>query len=324
MATKRKAYVCARCGKTTDLGLAVARMRHGKVTVGGTSSTPAVYVPLCSPQCALAARPIGEYYREANLALVHLSRQEFGHQGWLLLHALADAYAPQRDAATMRTFLAAFVRTYPCALCKSHLAPMVAAHPPDLTSRDALMRWLCARHNQVNARLGKSHIAYTGMPPADSLSDEPPSAVIGPARTADGMFTATTGLDLTARRVGRQRLGQATWLFLHSAAVAYQYAQRVTAADRRHTLALYAALGSLYPYRTDGARITDALQRTGRATFANRVLADRRTYMQWLCELHNEVNSRLGKPVYSPALIRASLEAGHGCANHHRHQYTVA
>ena len=129
------------------------------------------------------------------------------------------------------------------------------------------------------------------------------------------MFTATATLHLAARCLGRQRLSQATWLFLHSTAVSYEYAQRVTAADRRHTLALYTALGSLYPYRVDGSRITDALRRTATATFVDGVLADRQTYMQWLCELHNEVNSRLGKPVYSPVLIRVSLEASRGCVS---------
>ena len=32
---------------------------------------------------------------------------------------------------------------------------MLAEHPPELESNAALTLWLCARHNQVNKRLGK-------------------------------------------------------------------------------------------------------------------------------------------------------------------------
>ena len=175
-------YVCAQCGCATRDGLAVARQQ-------GAGDATAVYVALCDRErCVRAgALRIGDYYREANLALVHLSRQQFGHQGWMLLHALADAYEPRRDAASVRAFLAAFVHAYPCALCRSHLAPMVAAHPPALESRDALMRWVCARHNQVNARLGKPHVRYVGMPAAPrggGGGDEDDSDGVGVVRAA--------------------------------------------------------------------------------------------------------------------------------------------
>jgi FAD-linked sulfhydryl oxidase len=37
----------------------------------------------------------------------------------------------------------------------------MAAHPPDLSGRAGLSRWLCERHNEVNVKLGKERFECT-------------------------------------------------------------------------------------------------------------------------------------------------------------------
>lgn len=43
----------------------------------------------------------------------------------------------------------------PCGECKQHWRALLAATPPDYSSREAFFAWGVAAHNQVNARLGK-------------------------------------------------------------------------------------------------------------------------------------------------------------------------
>ena len=44
---------------------------------------------------------------------------------------------------------------YPCSWCALHLSENLKLHPPDVSGRAALSKWLCERHNDVNERLGK-------------------------------------------------------------------------------------------------------------------------------------------------------------------------
>ena len=91
-------------------------------------------------------------------------RVELGRGTWNLLHRMAAKY-PAAPSAGARSAMAAFFVTlgdvYPCDECAEHFrgllaAPGAGAALADATaSGEALGLWLCARHNDVNARLGK-------------------------------------------------------------------------------------------------------------------------------------------------------------------------
>ena len=44
---------------------------------------------------------------------------------------------------------------YPCSHCAADFDERVKEHPPDVSGRLGLSRWLCERHNEVNKKLGK-------------------------------------------------------------------------------------------------------------------------------------------------------------------------
>lgn len=81
-----------------------------------------------------------------------------GRATWTFLHTTA-AYFPDKPTpmhkAHMLSLLKALPSLYPCSFCGEHLGTSLRANPPDVSSRKALSWWLCERHNEVNARLGK-------------------------------------------------------------------------------------------------------------------------------------------------------------------------
>lgn len=71
---------------------------------------------------------------------------------WRDLHLRAMQTNPgQNDGA----WLAAFRKRLPCSGCRQHWDAMVKAAPPNW---NAYFAWTVARHNEVNARLGKPQI----------------------------------------------------------------------------------------------------------------------------------------------------------------------
>jgi FAD-linked sulfhydryl oxidase len=90
---------------------------------------------------------------------------------------------------------------------------------------------------------------------------------------------------LTADELGRQ-----TWAFLHT--MAAYYPENPTAQQQRQVSFLFNALASLYPCHVCAEHLSDELQvHPPRVESGN-------SLSQWLCEVHNEVNERLGKPVF--------------------------
>ena len=60
--------------------------------------------------------------------------------------------ATQRVQA--RRFFDALGDLYPCATCRADFRVDSRASPPRVDSRASLSRWVCERHNEVNAKLG--------------------------------------------------------------------------------------------------------------------------------------------------------------------------
>jgi len=81
-----------------------------------------------------------------------------GRATWAFLHSTA-AYLPDEptpaQSSAAAALLDAVAELYPCGYCAAHLRSYMDQHPPDTRSGTALSAWLCAKHNEVNARLGK-------------------------------------------------------------------------------------------------------------------------------------------------------------------------
>lgn len=100
-----------------------------------------------------------------------------------------------------------------------------------------------------------------------------------------------------------EALGQNTWTFLHSAA-AY-YPDKPSEAQRSAMLTMIQALPHIYPCHTCAESLQEELERekrTKKSWEEGAPLGDAvRTglgFRKWLCGLHNEVNTRLGKPIW--------------------------
>lgn len=85
--------------------------------------------------------------------------EQLGRATWTFLHTTA-AYYPEKPTpnqrANMLTLLRALPIVYACSHCATHLGDNMQGHPPDVSGRLGLSRWLCERHNEVNERLGKT------------------------------------------------------------------------------------------------------------------------------------------------------------------------
>jgi len=84
--------------------------------------------------------------------------EQLGRATWTFLHTTA-AYYPERPTPAQRANMLSLIRSlptlYPCATCASDFGEDMNEHPPDVSGRVGLSRWLCERHNQVNEKLGK-------------------------------------------------------------------------------------------------------------------------------------------------------------------------
>ncbi|KAF8661255.1 hypothetical protein AX16_001358 [Volvariella volvacea WC 439] len=84
--------------------------------------------------------------------------EELGRATWTFLHTTA-AYYPEKPTPTQRANMLALLRSlpilYPCKPCAMDFEADLSKHPPEVSGREALSRWLCERHNEVNLKLGK-------------------------------------------------------------------------------------------------------------------------------------------------------------------------
>lgn len=279
---KKSFYHCAKCGNLTNLGIKLDKERR---------------LVVCSQQC-LHKVQIKEYFPDANLTTTFLSRPEFGHQGWLILHSISIDYPDNpsdKDIRDMYNFFYGFCNMYPCGLCRRHLVKMVKNHPPDFSSRNKFIYWIWERHNQVSKRLGKPQYPFLHQSvPLDKISND-----------VSHLFESGIEGNLTKDRISKERLGQATWMFLHSMAASYQYPEDVKQEHISWTKRFYTGLCNVYPDKQSSEELR--LEVYDNVDF-DAILKDRRLYMAWLCRFHNRINAKLGKPVYSAKQIKTKLE----------------
>ncbi|KAF8889336.1 ERV/ALR sulfhydryl oxidase domain-containing protein [Infundibulicybe gibba] len=90
-----------------------------------------------------------------------------------------------------------------------------------------------------------------------------------------------------------EQLGRATWTFLHTTA-AY-YPERPTPTQRANMLSLIRSLPMLYPCTHCASDFGDDMKHNPPD------VSGRLGLSRWLCERHNEVNTKLGKDVFDCA-----------------------
>uniref|UniRef100_A0A7S2SBP5 Sulfhydryl oxidase n=1 Tax=Rhizochromulina marina TaxID=1034831 RepID=A0A7S2SBP5_9STRA len=91
-----------------------------------------------------------------------------------------------------------------------------------------------------------------------------------------------------------EELGRSTWGFLHSAAA--WYPEQPSDSEKQAARNLVSSIAALYPcsYCAADFRV-DTAQSPPRVN-------SRTEFAAWLCEQHNKVNAKLGKPIFDCAL----------------------
>lgn len=85
---------------------------------------------------------------------------ERGPQMWGDLHR-RPFLVPTLDAAAEKRWMDQFNKHVFCGECRAHWRALLAATPPDYSSREAYFAWTVDSHNQVNRRLGKPIVSVT-------------------------------------------------------------------------------------------------------------------------------------------------------------------
>lgn len=141
-------------------------------------------------------------------------------------------------------------------------------------------------------------------PPPPTATRKPP-VVLGPDGKPCRACSSKLAFGAALRNVSKrtpcppdvEELGHSTWTFLHSAA-AY-YPDTPTAVQQHSMRALLDALPHVYPCSV----CADDLSRVYATSLANDAQREHAVQSgpnlrKWLCELHNSVNERLGKPIW--------------------------
>jgi FAD-linked sulfhydryl oxidase len=115
----------------------------------------------------------------------------------------------------------------------------------------------------------------------------------GAAVTGDTALVADIPTWGEGNRVTREELGRATWLFLHT--LAAQYPDDPTRQQARDVRDLISVLTRAYPCAECASHFDEVVRRVPP------VVSSGAAFRQWACEVHNEVNARLGKPRFDCA-----------------------
>ncbi|GAA5984596.1 hypothetical protein JCM11641_006562 [Rhodosporidiobolus odoratus] len=93
-----------------------------------------------------------------------------GRHTWTFLHSTASYFPPlpsTHQKTSMLSLLHSLPTLYPCGDCAGHLGKYMEKNPPEKAvekGREALEKWLCEVHNEVNERLGKERFVCEEVP----------------------------------------------------------------------------------------------------------------------------------------------------------------
>lgn len=109
-------------------------------------------------------------------------------------------------------------------------------------------------------------------------------------------------------RLSREELGKAAWMFLHNMAANFPENPNETVHNDFYQFMSYFA--KVYPCQSCGIHLENYLVSNPPET------QSRQTFMEWMCELHNNVNARLEKPQISCIeYVRNFMSPSIGVAN---------
>ena len=112
--------------------------------------------------------------------------------------------------------------------------------------------------------------------------------------------------DAAQKLLVRQELGRSSWQLLHRLAASFDKAP--TLARRAEVAAFFQGLSVLYPCPECAAHFRELLL----AHPIEEHTRDNRALSLWLCSVHNKVNEKLGKPLFS-CTIEALAEKWGSC-----------
>ena len=82
----------------------------------------------------------------------------WGKHAWFFLHTITLQYPVNPEPIEKSKYKEWFTGlryTIPCQECRNHYSKYIQKTPPDVTSRETLVKWLLDLHNDVNKRSGK-------------------------------------------------------------------------------------------------------------------------------------------------------------------------
>jgi len=93
----------------------------------------------------------------------------WGPSGWKLLHTIA--FSELKDKATIKEFFELIPFVLPCKFCRASLTEYMEKDPVDVSSGNALARWLWRIHNNVNDKLRGQGLLKTKNPSFDTVAN---------------------------------------------------------------------------------------------------------------------------------------------------------
>ncbi|XP_012268068.2 FAD-linked sulfhydryl oxidase ALR [Athalia rosae] len=100
----------------------------------------------------------------------------------------------------------------------------------------------------------------------------------------------------------KDELGSKTWAFLHT--MAAYYPEQPTIEQKTDMKKFFNFLSKFYPCNTCAEDLQLQLEKTPPQTDSQHQLT------QWLCNIHNEVNLKLGKPLFDCSLVNQRWRDG--------------
>lgn len=96
-----------------------------------------------------------------------VSIDRWGPNGWKFIIACAFAYPiqpTQADRDNMRVFLSSMQHVLPCHRCRVHYNKQIQTLTAEsVSSRESLLRWVCAVRNAINRDTQKPEVSFEDM-----------------------------------------------------------------------------------------------------------------------------------------------------------------
>ncbi len=102
--------------------------------------------------------------------------------------------------------------------------------------------------------------------------------------------------------MNRRELGRASWAYLHT--LAAYYPEAPTKAQQDDMRSFITAYARWYPCGYCADRTRDEMIRNPPK------LASQKEFAFWMCEIHNEVNDRMGKDLFDCELVQQRWKTG--------------